>query len=191
VTVAKWRAWAGIAGPFAFITAWSTLGATRAAYSPVHDPISRLAAVGASTRPAMTAGFLAFAAGVGIYASAPRDPAFTAASRAGLVTAAASVGIAALPLGGPGGDQLHAAAAGVAYAALAAVPLLAARPLAERGARRAAAASIATGVVIAGALAASVIVHRRTGFAQRLGLTVGDVWIIASAFQTLRRSAPQ
>jgi hypothetical protein len=46
-------------------------------------------------------------------------------------------------------------------------------------------------MVIAGALAASVVVHRRTGFAQRLGLTVGDVWIMASALHALRSRPPQ
>ena len=45
----RWRAFAGIAGPATFIAAWSVLGATRSGYSPVHDPISRLAAVEAAS----------------------------------------------------------------------------------------------------------------------------------------------
>src|SRR5688572_24486554 len=104
----RWRAWAGVAGPVAFITAWASLGATRGGYAPVHDPISRLAEIGASTRPAMSLGFLAFAAGVGAYAPNLRGTYGVGAQRAATVTAAASVGIAALPLGGVGGDHAHA-----------------------------------------------------------------------------------
>jgi hypothetical protein len=188
VKAARWQAWAGIAGPAAFITAWSTLGATRAGYSPLQDPISRLAAVGAPTRPVMTAGFVAFAAGVGAYAPVLRGSGLTGAARAATATAAATLGIAALPLGGPGGDQPHAVAAGLAYATLAATPLLAARPLARRGASGQASASVATGVTIASALVASVLLPRGTGLAQRVGLTVGDLWIVASAIRILRSS---
>ena len=183
-----WRACAGIAGPAAFIAAWSTLGATRVGYSPLQDPISRLAAVGAPTRPVMTAGFLTFAAGVGTYAPVLRTAGLSGAARAATITAASTLGIAALPLDGAGGDQPHAVAAGIAYAALAATPLLAARPLAQRGAHRTAAASVAIGLTVAGALAASVLLPRGAGLAQRLGLTVGDLWIIASAVHGLSAS---
>jgi hypothetical protein len=187
MTPPRWRCWAGVAGPAAFITAWSTLGASRAGYSPVTDPISRLAAVGEPTRPLMTGGFLAFAAGVSAYSSALRDHGFDAAGRAARVTALATLGIAARPLGRPGGDRAHAVPVAIAYAALAATPVLASRPLARRGARWAAVASMATGVGVAGSLGASVLSPRATGLAQRVGLTLGHLWIMASAVQMLRR----
>lgn len=53
----------GVVGPVAFITAWAVLGSTQPYYSPIADPISRLAAIDAPTSVAMTGGFLAFAAG--------------------------------------------------------------------------------------------------------------------------------
>lgn len=182
----RWRAWAGIAGPVAFIATWSVLGTVRAGYSAVQDPISRLAAVGAPTRPVMTAGFVAFAAGVGLYSSVLREQDLGDASLAAKITAAAALVIAALPLGGPAGNVPHAVAAVVAYAALAAMPLLAARPLAAQGDGRAAVASIVAGAAIAAALAISVVGSDGTGLAQRVGLTVGDLWIMASALRSLR-----
>jgi hypothetical protein len=181
------RALGGIAGPAAFITTWATLGATRAGYSPVDDPISRLAAVGASTRPAMSAGFVAFAAGVGAYAPALRVAFGPGPARAAAVTAAASLGVAALPLDASFGDHPHAVAAGLAYASLAATPLLAARVQRARGHHRAAWLSTATAVAVGGALVASTLVPRGVGLAQRTGLTVGDLWIMGSAALLLRR----
>lgn len=139
----------------------------------------------------MTAGFVAFAAGVGAYSSVLRDHKLRAAARAAKLTAAATLAIAMLPLGGSGGDGPHAAAAGVAYAALAAMPLLAARPLSRRGAHWAASASIATGITVAGALAASVVLPRGAGLAQRVGLTVGDLWIMVSASRSSERTTSE
>lgn len=189
MTASRWREWAGIAGPTAFIAAWSTLGSGWDGYSPVNDPISRLAALGAPTRPAMTAGLVVFAAGVGAYAPVLRSRS-PGAARAATITAAATLGIAALPLGGLGGDGPHATAAGLAYAALAATPLLAGRAALARGDRRAAAVSIATGLTVAAALTASIVWPHQTGLAQRLGLTIGDAWIIASAVTALRATSP-
>ena len=136
----------------------------------------------------MTAGFVAFAAGVGLYSSVLRDDDLRGAARAATVTAAAALGVAALPLGRPGGDQPHAIAAGLTYGALAATPVLAAPCLARRGAHRASAASTATGVTVAGALAASVVLPRGVGLAQRVGLTVGQLWIVMSAVHAYRAS---
>ena len=181
-----WRSLAGFAGPLIFVAAWAILGARRDGYSPIHDPISRLAAVEAPTRVAMTAGFVAFTAGVGAYAPMLRAHGLGGSSRAATVTAAATLGVAVLPLGGPAGDGAHAVAAVIAYSALAAVPLLAVRPLAGRGCTRAATASVATAVVVGAALAASALVPRGAGLAQRVGLTVGDAWIVTSAFAILR-----
>lgn len=163
----------GILGPAAFITAWAVLGARQEGYSPVDDPISRLAAVGSPSRAAMTAGLVGFAVGVGAFSTTlPRRPAVAAA-----VTAAASVGIALTPLDSSVGGAPHAAAAGIAYLSLAALPLLGSRTAAGR----------ATGVLCGGLLLASVVAPGATGALQRAGLTVGDAWIVATALSRLRR----
>ncbi len=181
------RAWGGIIGPAAFISAWAAGGAIRSGYSPVEDAISRLAALGASTRPLMSAGFVAFGVGVPLYATALRralpGPAWTAAVATGLAT----VGVAATPLDSSEAiDTLHGVFAGTGYATLAATPLLAARPLAAAGHRWAAATSLALGAAAAACLAAT-LVGERHGLWQRLGLTIGDAWLLASAAWMLRR----
>jgi len=185
-------AWGGIAGPAAFITAWAVLGATTDGYDPIHDPISRLAATDADTRTAMTAGFLVFSVGVAAHAG-PLHRTFGApTAAAALTTAAATAAVASLPLEGPGGGVPHAAAAGLAYAALAAVPLLgglALRTLDDGPAtRRAAAWSFAAAAVTGASLAASALAPTHHGLLQRLGLTVGDAWLIASALAVLGAS---
>ncbi|MDQ2651292.1 MAG: DUF998 domain-containing protein [Actinomycetota bacterium] len=178
----RWRALGGVVGPAAFIGAWSILGTTVDGYSPVDDPISRLAALGADTRPGMTAGLLVFAAGVtGLAAELRRSPAMGDAWIPALITAGGAVGIALTPLDSSLGGAAHGTAAGVSYASLALVPLLASRALRATGRRRLAGASLAAGLVCAGSLAASVLVDDRTGLWQRLGLTTGDVWLMASA----------
>jgi hypothetical protein len=165
------------------------LGSVKRGYSPVEDPISRLAAVGASTRPFMTAGFAAFGAGVGLYATALREGLPGGAALAASTTAAASLGVAALPLNADL-DRAHALAAGLAYASLAATPLLGARALARTGRRGAAAASVACGLACAASLAASAVVETRVGLWQRVGLTTGDVWLVASALWLNRSRRP-
>jgi hypothetical membrane protein len=188
----RWCAVGGIIGPAAFIVAWSILGTRRAQYSPLHDPISRLAAVDASTRWGMTAGFIAFGAGVGAYATAARHALPGRTAGAAATTAAATVAVAALPLGGPAGDGAHAVAAAVAYASLAAVPFAASRAsaAAERtGVRR---ASLGTAVVTGAALVASAVAPSYTGLLQRTGLTLGHLWIAATAARIVARpSAPR
>ena len=118
----------GVVGPAAFVGAWAVGGLIADSESPVDDAISRLAAVGATSRPVMTAGFLVFGAGMAAFAvglrSALRGRAWVAALAAGGCT----IGVAAVPLDN-GHDGLHGALAGAGYVALLAVPLLAARPL--------------------------------------------------------------
>ena len=182
----RWRAVGGIVGPAVFIAAWTLLGLRREGYSPVADPISRLAADDAPTRWAMTAGFVSFSAGVSLCAAEVRNTIGAKAAGAAATSAVATMGIALTPLGSTLGGAPHAAFAGVAYASLAAAPLLARRPLqAARELRRARAATVA-GVVTGAALLASVATPRATGLFQRLGLTVGDLWIMATAWQHLR-----
>lgn len=178
----------GILGPAAFIGAWVVGSATETGYSPVDDAISRLAAMGASSRPLMTAGFLAFGVGVSTYGVGLRralgGPAGVTATATGLAT----VAVAALPLErSVAVDRWHGAAAAIAYVTLAATPVLARRRLLERGHRRLGATSGPVALATATALAASLTTP--TGLFQRIGLTTGHLWIMASASTMLGRPA--
>ena len=155
----------------AFVTAWAVLGAGAGGYDPTRDPISRLAAYGADTRPAMTAGLVALAVGMVRYGVAVRpDPAWALPVANGVFTA----GVAALALEG-GFDAAHGVAAGLGYVTLAAVPMaVGRRPL-----------SVAIGLASALCLLLSVVVDRG-GLFQRLGLTIAQVWIVVSALGLLR-----
>ena len=177
----RWRALGGVGGPVAFVGAWSILGASRSGYSPIHDPISRLAAVGAPTRPAMTAAFLVYGIGVSLYATELHAALPAGAALAAATTAVATVGVAATPLGSALGGAAHATCAAVAYAGLALMPIAASRVLARQGRRRASSVSFAVGLVSAASLLASVLFPRWAGLFQRAGLTVGDAWIVATA----------
>ncbi len=177
----------GVIGPAVFVAAWSILGARTAGYSPTDDAISRLAASGASTQAAMTAGFVVFGTGLPLFGSALRvtlpGPAWALATATGLAT----LGVAAAPLDTAAGDALHGVFAALGYATLAAVPLAAAGPLAAQGRRRWARWSVVTGVASAACLAATVLGPRH-GLFQRAGLTIADVWVVASAVDMLLRS---
>lgn len=175
----------GVVGPAAFVLAWSVAGVTRANYSFVEDAISRLAEAGASSAPLMTAGFVMFGVGVPLYAIALRAALPGPAWRFAAVSGLATLGVAALPLGG-GVDVAHGVAATVGYGALCLTPISAATALRTLGRRGAARASLATGVV-AGASLAMTLTGRADGVWQRLGLTVGDAWIIATALRILVR----
>lgn len=170
----------GVIGPAAFVGSWIVAGALTDGYSPVHDAISDLAAIGAPTRVLMTSGLVVDGLGIVAFGLALRDeldgPAWIAAVGTGLAT----LGVAASPLGGWTGDGVHAAFAGVAYSSTTALPLLAARTFAAGGRTRAARASIATGAVSAVALLASTAGPAH-GLFQRLGLSAGDVWIATAA----------
>ena len=129
----------------------------------------------------MTAGLVCFGIAVPIYASALRrnlrGPAWVAAVSTGIAT----LGVAALPLDVSSTiDCVHGVMATIGYVTLAAVPLLAARPLAERGHREAAALSLAAGA-IAGLSLAATVAGPAHGLFQRIGLTTGDIWLAASA----------
>jgi hypothetical protein len=119
---ARWLAVGGIAGPAVFVADWAALGAAKAGYSPVADAISRLAATGATTRGAMTAGFVVYGAGLVTHAWALRSAlpgrAWTWVAATGVTT----FGVAAFPLGTPVSGNVHAAFAAAGYATLAAAP---------------------------------------------------------------------
>ncbi|MGQ0743179.1 MAG: DUF998 domain-containing protein [Acidimicrobiales bacterium] len=175
-------------GPGAFIAAWAGLGASTPGYSPITDPISRLAADGAPYRLVMTMGLAGVAAGsLGLAAEIRRrrgGPAWLSLTTCGVAT----VAVAALPLGrSPGLDGAHGLAALAAYAALAGAPLLTAAT-----AHRAAAPariSLVTGLACATSLVASLAasaVGGPVGLLQRLGLTLGDGWIMVTAWRLWR-----
>ncbi len=175
----------GVIGPIGFIGAWVLAGSRRAVYSPVDDAISRLAAVHASTRLVMTAGFVLFGVGVPVFAVALRaalgGPAWVAASASGVCTLAT----AAVPLDA-GFDTLHGTSAVLGYATLAATPCIAARSLARMGRTSLARVSVVTGSVSAALLAASLIGPAH-GLFQRAGLGVADVWLCGMAIALMAR----
>jgi hypothetical membrane protein len=173
--------WGGIAGPALFVAAWAIGGARQPRYSPVDDAISRLAAVGVSSRPLMTTGFVCFGLGMLVYSGAVRaavpGPAWVAVAGAG----AATFGVVAFPLGWSAAtDDVHGAFAVTTYAAVVAIPLLASRALAASGHRGLARLSVVTGVAAGLGLAATAL-GTAPGLLQRAGLTLLDVWLAASA----------
>jgi hypothetical protein len=190
-----WRAAAlgGLVGPAAFIGAWVVGGIVAGeAYAPWEDAISRLAAVDAGTRPLMTAGLVVFGVSLPAYGAALRrtlpGPAWATAVATGLAT----LGVAATPLDRSTLiDQGHALFAGLGYLTLAATPLLAARPLRARGHHVLARFGLGAGAISVAALLLSLTALPTGGF-QRLGLTVADLWIMASAAAILtgRLDAP-
>jgi hypothetical membrane protein len=177
---------AGVVGPCVFIADWAILGTRAKNYSPVSDAISELARMHAPTRPAMTAGFLVFSAALPTYAVALRHSLPGHAWKFAAANGLATLGVAVFSLGTPTSGDIHGAFAGLAYASLAATPIAASLVL-RRGNKALARTSIATGLLCAAALVASVAgpdhVH---GLLQRIGLTIGDAWIIASAISLMR-----
>lgn len=168
------RCLAGIVGPGLFIATWTILGRRNKSYSPIREPISRLAAVGAPSQAAMTAGFLTYAVGVAAFAPNLRNRSRWA-SRCAVANAASMVGIAAYPLGRRKGDRPHVIAAGAAYATLSALPLLTTREPTTK----------LIGTSIGALLLLSVMSDRVQGAAQRAGLTLGHTWIASVALSQL------
>jgi hypothetical membrane protein len=175
----------GIVGVGGFAMAWIGTGWTRDGYSPVSDAISRLAGVDAPGRNWMTAGFVVFGIGVPLYAHALRKavpgPAWITATLTGLAT----LGVAATPLGAA--DAAHYVFAIIGYATLAATPLLTARSFRHIGAMRWAAWSTACGTASAIFLALSAL-DPAHGLTQRIGLSITDGWIVATAWSMARHS---
>jgi hypothetical protein len=179
-----------VAGPSFFIADWAVLGARAANYSPVHEAISELARLHAPTRPAMTVGFLVLSAAMPTYALALRDPLPGNAWKFAAAYGVTTLGVAAFPLGTPTSGDIHGVFAGLAYASLAAVPIAAAGALRRRGRHALARASLATGLACGAVLVASVLGPAKGhGLLQRVGLTIGDAWLIGSALGLLRAPA--
>ena len=172
----------GVVGPSAFIAAWA-LGAftNDRQLSAIDDAISQLAHVESNTRWLMTAGFVTFGVGVGLFAVSVRTTLGATTSAFLGATAASTLTVALLPLGvSDTVDQLHGIAAAAGYVTLGAAPLAARRSLRRLGAHRLASAGVAAAAVAAVSLGASLALPA-TGAFQRLGLTVVDAWIISTA----------
>ncbi len=172
----------GVIGPAAFVGAWTAGNiVTARAYSPIDDPISRLAELGADTRPLMTAGFIGFGVGLPIYAYALRRTVGGAAWATAALTGFATLAVAAAPLARSASfDTWHAVFAAIGYVSLAATPLLAARHLGRAGHRGLARFGVVAGAV-SGASLLLTSMGVPTGLFQRLGLSAGDAWVVASA----------
>lgn len=168
----------GVVGPVAFVGSWAIAGATTPGYSPVDRAISDLAAVGASTRVAMTLGFVVFGLGLVAFGLALRTGLGGRSWVAAVTTGSSTIGVAATPLGGWSGNGLHAAFAGVGYAGIVALPLLAAARIGRRSWAR---VSVLIAAFSAVCLVASTLGPAH-GLWQRLGLTVADAWIVVTAW---------
>ncbi len=150
-------------------------------YSPVDDAISRLAAVSASTRILMTAGFVCFGLAVTAYGLVLRHHLGGTAWVAATTSGVATLGIALFPLGTSSAvDAAHNTMAGLGYVALVAMPLLATAPLRRGGHPHGALASLVVAALAAGCLAAT-LPGPAHGLYQRTGLTLVDGWLMASA----------
>ncbi len=133
----------------------------------------------------MSAGFVCFGLGLCAFSVALRHSVGGRAWVAAAVTGASAFGVAAAPLGASSKlDAIHGGFATMGYLSLALLPVLAARPLAHAGQHRAAKASMVVGV-LAGASLLATALGGPHGLFQRLGLTLGDAWIAASAVAIL------
>ena len=164
-------------GPAAFVGAWAALGTRLPGYDPTQDAISRLAADGAPDQAWMTAGFVAFGIGVPLFALALREVDDGPAWMTAVATGIATLGVAAFPLDGWAGDTPHNVAAGLGYVTLAATPLLARPGRGVLASRLLGAASLAC--------LALTTVDDHSGLFQRLGLTLGDLWLVTAAVAIL------
>jgi hypothetical protein len=172
----------GIVGPTAFVAAWA-IGAlvNDRQLSPIDDAISQLAHVDSNTRVLMTAGFVTFGVGVGLFATAAHSRLGTVTSLWLAATSVSTIAVAALPLGASDTiDRLHGVAAAVGYLTLIAAALGAGCPLERLGARRLARLGRVAAAIAAASLTASLTIGP-SGVFQRIGLTAVDAWIVSVA----------
>jgi hypothetical membrane protein len=170
----------GVIGPVVFVASWVIAGATTSGYSSVDGAISDLAAVHASTRVAMTAAFAVFGFGLLAFGFALREALDGPAWIAAVATGACTLGVAATPLGGWSGDDVHGLFASLGYVAIVALPLLAAIPLARAGRHGWARVSVLTAAISAVCLVARTFGPAH-GVWQRVGLSLADAWIVVTA----------
>ena len=176
----------GVVGPAAFIASWGVLGATRADYEPTRRYISDLAAIGASTRPWMTGGLVAFGLGLSLYGVAARAYGHRSIGAFGVLTGVSSLGVAAFPLGTSSAHG-HVAAAAVGYATLVAIPITGA--VLHARSRRYGWAAVSAALAVASTTALVVSTKGAgsyPGLFQRAGLTLSDVWVASHAIALWR-----
>ena len=179
----------GVIGPVAFAATWAILGATTRGYSPISDAISDLAATHAPKRAAMTLAFVVFGVGVIAFGFALRAAGAGPAWMSAVATACFTLAVAATPLGGPTRDVVHGAFASLGYITLIGVPLLAARPVARAGHTGWARYAVATAIIAGTGLLASAAGPAH-GLFQRIGLTTGDAWLVATALRLVFVRSP-
>jgi Protein of unknown function (DUF998) len=137
----------------------------------------------------MTAGFVVFGMGLVAFGLALRRALEGPAWIAAIATGACTIAVAATPLGGWSGDSVHATFAGLGYASIVLLPALAAPEFAACGRTGWSRAAWLAAVVAAGCLVASTFGPGH-GAWQRLGLGVGDVWIVITAVAVVTVSGP-
>lgn len=138
----------------------------------------------------MTMALLGYALGIGLWAGELEERLARPVAVAAGLNVVGTLAIAATPLDSALGGVPHAAAAGLSYTSLGAIPLLAAGPLSREGHRRAARSSVIAGTATLAALALSAFRAEGTGLWQRIGLTIGDLWLVGTAVWMLRRPGP-
>jgi len=178
-------AFGGLTGPAVFVADWAVLGANRTGYSPVNEAISRLAQMGASSRPAMTAGFILYGAGLMAYGAALRQSISGTAWLWVAATGVLTFGVAAAPLGTPTSGAFHAAFASAGYAALCGAVVALLPKVSVLGYHCSRRGALLGGATTAALLVVSVAVGPGHGLTQRLGLTLGDTVIALSALRLL------
>lgn len=171
-------------GPVVFIGCWLVGGLLLPGYSPIEEPISRLAAVEAATRPLMNVGLAAFAIGVGTASWPMRRILGPWAAIALGLNALMTIGVLGTPLDlSPATDVAHGVFAGVAYLALALVGVLGSIWLRQHD--RPSRAWLVVGLVTGAALALS-ITNLAPGLFQRIGLTATDAALILTGLRSMR-----
>ena len=129
----------------------------------------------------MTAGFVCFGVAVPAYGVALRDSLAGRAWLAATVSGFATLGAGVFALDTSSViDRVHYGLAVVASSSLALTPILASQSLSARGHGRAAAASRLVGV-LSGACLAAPAFSPAEGLLQRIGLTLAEGWLAASA----------
>lgn len=183
---------AGIAGPLAFILSWVVAGMMRDGYDPVTEAISRLAETGAPQRWIVTAGMIAFGVATLIFVRGPAGDTSPSTRWFLVIAGFSSFAVAAFPctagcpgLGSTAVDTAHVIAAGVHYVALTNAPLsIWAARRGERGYPR---FCLIIGGAAGIALLCQAVSIGPNGLMQRIGLSLNDAWMIATAVMLSRR----
>ncbi len=166
-----------VVGPLVFISTWLIAGVLRDGYDPVNQAISELADLEAPNRWIVTTGMCVFGIGCLLFSTRLSGPAQISLAIAGV----SALAVAAFPCSGgcPGAvsgnftDKAHVVAATIQYVSLALTPLLLGRtPF-----------NIAAFAIGGLALAMQGAGIGPNGMMQRIGLTVLDIWLMATAWR--------